>query len=112
MFEANLSILKIVVMDKEKQDAIDKINSRIGFLLIIGLIISAYIGITNSYPANIINLWQAKQMNGKYFLYLPILLLFLIEMIPLFILRSLMIFIHNKKYSTQKDKQLPYIGKL
>ena len=99
-------------MNKEKQDIIDKINSRIGFLIIIAIIISAYIGITNTYPANIINQWQAKQMNGKYYFYLPILLILLAQMFPLFILRSLMIYNHNKKYKDKKDMQLPYFGRL
>ncbi|MDX1958320.1 MAG: hypothetical protein SFU98_07090 [Leptospiraceae bacterium] len=99
-------------MNFEKQDAKERINSRSGILVIIAIAIAAYIGITNSPPANIINAWQAKINDGKYFVYLPILLIILVEMIPIFIIRSFMIFNHNKKFKDQKEMQLPYFSKL
>ncbi|MBP6738962.1 MAG: hypothetical protein KA146_03175 [Leptospiraceae bacterium] len=99
-------------MNKEKQDFIEKLNGRFGLLAILIFIGAAYIGITGSGPAKAINIWQAKMMNGQYFILLSTFLIALLFFIPLFLARTLVIYLHNKKYATQPEMKIPYFKKL
>ena len=99
-------------MNKEKQDFIEKLNGRFGLLAILIFIGAAYIGITGSGPAKAINIWQAKMMNCQYFILLSTFLIALLFFIPLFLARTLVIYLHNKKYATQPEMKIPYFKKL
>lgn len=99
-------------MNKEKQDFIEKLNGRFGLFAILIFIGAAYIGITQSGPAKVINIWQAKMMNGQYYILLSTFLVALFFLIPLFIARTLVIYLHNKKYASQPEMQIPYFKKL
>ena len=99
-------------MNKEKQNVIEKLNGRFGLFAILIFIGAAYIGITGSGPAKAINIWQAKMMNGQYFVLLSTFLIALLFFIPLILARTLVIYLQNKKYATQPEMQIPYFKKL
>jgi|GEM_PF-1792113 len=104
--------VEVTEMNKEKRDFIEKLNGRFGLFAILIFIGAAYIGITGSGPAKAINIWQAKMMNGQYFILLSTFLISLLLFIPLLIARTLVIYLHNKKYTTQPEMQIPYFKKL
>jgi hypothetical protein len=99
-------------MNKEKQDFIEKLNGRFGLLAILIFIGAAYIGITGSGPAKAINIWQAKMMNGQYFILLSTFFNCPIIFHSAFLARTLVIYLHNKKYATQPEMKIPYFKKL
>ncbi len=99
-------------MNKEKQAIVEKINSRFGLAAIGIFIIAAFFGITNTEPAKMINLWQAKYLQGVYFKYFSIFVIALVSFIPMILVRVFVIYTHNKKYANQPEMQLPYFKKL
>lgn len=99
-------------MNKVRLDFIEKLNGRFGLLVILILIGATYMGITQMGPVKKINIWQAGIMHGQYYVVLPILLITLVLCIPLFIARTLIIYLHNKKYINQPEMQIPYFKKL